>query len=266
MCGFCNITNVVEEPLNLFSEEDIDRILTSIYYKYITKNNLDVQTYLTIARKLLEGVDEGYRKQMQNVLFDSEDYIMLKSLRDNTYMFSAAKTYQQTKEMSSLITGKSGINPFSEFKKQAREVFDKYNENYLRAEYNSAIAQSRSASQWQEITKQSKFLPMLTYVTAGDGRVRPQHEILNNTTKPVGDAFWNKFYPPNGWNCRCTVLQSSDEKETDLPKDISIEDVPPIFRFNAGKEKIVFSKKHPYFTHVPRDDRDFARDNFGLPI
>ena len=266
MCGFCDITNVSEEPLDLFSEEDIDRVLIGIYAGIISVYSLDTNTYLTIARKLLEGVTEGYGKEMSSVLFNSEDFVMLKSLRDNVYHFSAAKTYQQTKEMSSLIVQQNNIVPFSEFKKEAKKVFETYNENYLRAEYNSSIAQSRSASQWQEIEKESKFLPMLTYVTAGDGRVRPQHEILNGITKPVKDSFWNKFYPPNGWNCRCTVLQSSDDKETPIPKHVSLEDVPPIFRFNAGKEKIVFSPKHPYFTHVPRKDKDWAKQNFGLPI
>ena len=44
------------------------------------------------------------------------------------------------------------------------------------------------------------------YVTAGDDRVRPSHAILDGVTLPKGDKFWNKFYPPNGWNCRCQAI------------------------------------------------------------
>lgn len=44
------------------------------------------------------------------------------------------------------------------------------------------------------------------YVTAGDDRVRPSHAILDGVTLPKGDKFWQTFYPPNGWNCRCQVI------------------------------------------------------------
>ena len=44
------------------------------------------------------------------------------------------------------------------------------------------------------------------YVTAGDDRVRPSHAILDGTTLPKSDKFWNRFYPPNGFNCRCQAI------------------------------------------------------------
>ena len=266
MCGFCDIINKEEPPLDLFSDEDIERVLFSIYTGVITVRSLDLNTYLKIARKLSEGIYEGYGKNISEVVFYDEEYIMLKSLRENVFHFSAAKTYQQTREMSSLLTDKNGIKAFDEFKKSAKEIFDKYNENYLRAEYNSAIAQSNTAQKWQEIQKFSKTLPMLTYHTVGDGRVRPAHEELNNISRPVNDKFWDKFMPPNGWNCRCTVLQSSDAEKTSLKDFKTPSDVPSIFQFNAGKTKMVFSPKHPYFTEVPKKDKPFAKNNFGLPI
>lgn len=44
------------------------------------------------------------------------------------------------------------------------------------------------------------------YVTAGDDRVRPSHAILDGVTLPKGNPFWNRFYPPNGFNCRCQAI------------------------------------------------------------
>ena len=44
------------------------------------------------------------------------------------------------------------------------------------------------------------------YVTAGDDRVRPSHAILDGVTLPKDDKFWQRFYPPNGWNCRCQAI------------------------------------------------------------
>jgi SPP1 gp7 family putative phage head morphogenesis protein len=244
-------------------------IILAIYAGTISTHNLDVTTYLKTARKLSEGMFDGYGKDFSKVVYASEDYYMLKSLSDNIYIFSAAKTYQQTREISSLLVTKSetGLERtlFNDFRKQAKEIFLNYNENYLRAEYNSAIAQARTASQWQEITREADHLPMLTYHTVGDGRVRPTHQTLDNIARPVKDKFWDTYMPPNGWNCRCTVLQDSDTPQTSLKDFKAPTDVPDIFKFNAGKERIVYSKKHPYFKVAPQD-RQFAKQNFNMPI
>lgn len=44
------------------------------------------------------------------------------------------------------------------------------------------------------------------YVTAHDDRVRPSHEALDGVTLPKDHPFWQMFYPPNGWNCRCQAI------------------------------------------------------------
>lgn len=262
MCSFCEISN--QEP-DLFDGDEIDRIIFGIYSGLITVRSLDLTTYRKVARKLSEGVYKGFGVHLGDVLYLSEDYQMLRALRTNVYIFSAAKQYQQVRHMSSLLTDGDRIRPFSEFKKEATEVFKEYNVNHLNAEYNSAIAQSRSASQWMEIYNNRAILPYLTYKTVGDGRVRPEHAMLNGITRKVEDPFWDKFMPPNGWNCRCDVSQYETGKVTDLSNFKTPDTVPDIFQFNPGKEKIVFSKNHPHFSVAPQD-KDFARTNFGLPL
>lgn len=262
----CTIQNRADEPpLHLFTNEEIDHVLLAIYASSITLHNLDVRTYLKIARKLSEGVFDGFGATMDTVQYASEDYYMLKALRNNTYFFSAAKTYQQTREMTDLLVKDGELVSWPDFHKSAKDVFLRYNEDYLKTEYNSAIAQARSASQWQEIQADKTALPMLVYHTVGDGRVRPTHQTLNNIARPVEDKFWDKYYPPNGWNCRCTVLQDNETPTTNLQGFKAPDDVPPIFRFNAGKDRIVFSPKHPYFKVEPQD-KDFAKNNFNLPV
>lgn len=274
MCAICEIDNKFDtEPIHLFTDDEIDMILLAIYYKNISLHNLDVRTYLKTARKLSEGVFDGYGKNYSSVVYGSEDYFMLKALQTNVYVFSAAKTYQQTREIEAsmrkinkALMKDGSVASFNDVKKEAKKIFLEYNENYLRAEYNSAVAQSRSASMWQEIQGAKKTFPMLTYQTVGDMRVRPTHQALDNISRPVDDKFWDTFFPPNGWNCRCTVTQGDDEViKTDLTNFTSPDDVPDIFKFNAGKERIVFSKKHPYFKVEPQD-KDFAKQNFGMPI
>lgn len=273
MCSVCEVHNKFDEkPIHLFTDEEIDLIILAIYAGTISTHNLDVTTYLKTARKLSEGVFDGYGKSFETVAYASEDYYMLKALTDNVFIFSAAKTYQQTREIeqvakqlsSKLVTDRR-VSMFNEFKKEAKKIFLEYNENYLRAEYNSAIAQARTASQWQEIQADKAILKMLTYQTVGDARVRPTHQELDNISRPVDDRFWDIYMPPNGWNCRCTVEQSSDAKKTSLKGFKKPKDVPDIFQFNAGKERIVFSPKHPYFKVEPRD-KGFAKQNFNMPM
>ena len=59
---------------------------------------------------------------------------------------------------------------------------------------------------------------MLQYVTAGDEKVRDDHAILDGVVADINDPFWNTYYPPNDWNCRCDVIQLSnpDAPATDL--------------------------------------------------
>lgn len=264
MCEVCDIRNNSEEPpVNTFNEGDIEKVILGIYAGIITTRNLDYNTYIKTAKKLMEGVFKGYSKTIESVLYKGNDWYMLEALRKNIYIFSAAKTYQQTREVSALLP--DNVGNFANFKKQAKSILFDYNENYLRTEYNSAIAQSYTASQWQQIIKDKEYLPMLTYHTAGDGRVRPAHEVLNNISRRVDDKFWDIYMPPNGWNCRCTVLQSSDATQTNLKGFKAPDDVPDIFKFNAGKEKIIFSPKHPYFK-VDKKDVSFAKQNFDLHI
>jgi len=265
MCGFCDVENKLKEPLNLFTDEDYENLIMQLFLGSVSVRSLDVYTYRKIARKLLEGVYQGYGKYLADSLYGSADYKMLFDLRENIYVFSGAKTYQQVREVTSLLTTDGAITSFKDFRKQARDILHEYNEVYLKTEYETAIMSARSASMWQEIEKDIEAYPFLTYQTVGDGRVRPEHAMLDRITRPVNDKFWNNFMPPNGWNCRCTVIQEHGVEVTSLKGFQQPKTVPDIFMMNPGKDRIIFSPKHPYFDVAPKD-REFAKRNFELPI
>ena len=70
----------------------------------------------------------------------------------------------------------------------------------------------------------------------------------------MSDPFWEQFMPPNGWNCRCVVVQvrkgrypeSDSQQAVGIGEEITEEPKKRIFRFNPGKELKVFPDKHPY--------------------
>lgn len=182
---------------------------------------------------------------------------MLKSLKEDTFIFSGLKTHAQLAEASQLLLTDDGkIKSFPAFSKDVESIKENYNQNYLEAEYQFAVSSSQSAGNWANISNDYD----LQYRTAGDDRVRDSHNALRDTTLPTDDAFWLSYYPPNGWRCRCTAVQVRKGKfdVSDSDKAIAKADTATtqigkdgknklaIFRFNPGIQKVVFPPTHPY--------------------
>lgn len=74
-------------------------------------------------------------------------------------------------------------------------------------------------------TQQDDSIWGYEYVTAEDDRVRPEHEAMHGVVRPKNDPIWNKWWPPNGWNCRCVLipLDEAPEHVTDARTIRSLE-------------------------------------------
>lgn len=177
------------------------------------------------------------------------------ALQNNAFIFSGFKTYHSLSEVGLQLTDSNGnVKSFDTFRKDVEAIDKRYNNNYLYAEYNHALHTSQMAVKWHDIMEDGDRYN-LQYRTAGDERVRSDHAALDNTTLPPSDDFWKSYLPPNGWNCRCTVVQvlrddypMSDPEMAKAAGD-ACTDEPKMrmFRYNAGQEMTVFPKKHPYF-------------------
>ncbi|HWQ10704.1 MAG TPA: phage minor head protein, partial [Holophaga sp.] len=73
--------------------------------------------------------------------------------------------------------------------------------------YDANLRVSYSASQWQRIQTLKKRKPYLFYSTMKDARVRPLHREWEGICLPVDHPWWKTHFPPNGWRCRCMVMQ-----------------------------------------------------------
>jgi hypothetical protein len=259
-CNFCEINNKVDEIV-LFTDAYRDDFLLKVKENIITVENLDEYIYYKSAEKLFEGVEIGYDEKITETQVYSSENDLLKSFRDNIFLFAAAKIYQLVRELRSV--------KFEEWNDKSKVIFDNYYKNYFTAEYDAAIQQGKSAKEWGELQRwgngKKNEESYLRYRTKGDARVRESHALLNFVTKKVTDSFWDEYMPPNGWYCRCRVekMQSSGITSTNTIGLNLHKTVPDIWRFNAAKEKIIFSKKHPYFK-VSKKDWDLAKKNFNL--
>lgn len=193
------------------------------------------------------------------------------SLSRSNYIFSGIKTFHEMNEaFPSLIDENGNRKPFERFLNDVQKINQTYNRNYLRAEYNFAHASAQGAARWEQIEQDGDEFN-LQYRTAQDGNVRPEHAALHGVTLPPSDPFWRTYYPPNGWNCRCTVVQVLRDKYPTTPRDEAIrrgeeatgKDTKGIFRFNPGIERKSFPDYNPYT--IPRcRDCDIAKGNLKL--
>lgn len=265
MCGYCDIVNMDTEmtPPSPFDENDFNRLSNEVWTGIVTTSNLPESIYLKTAQYLNEGIDNGV------IGYEIPDELLIADLKENIYVFSGAKTYQQVRAMTAMLAEKEYASNFFAFKEAVKPMFSTYNVDWLQAEYQTSKASARMAAEWSRINIDKDVLGLLQYQTVGDARVRPTHQILDNIVKPVDDKFWDIYYPPNGWRCRCTVMQQSEGAVSDLTGWIPPDDVPPLFQMNAGKDRIVFKEKgkdkHPYFD-VAKGDKENAKNNWGLPI
>ncbi len=71
------------------------------------------------------------------------------------------------------------------------------------------------AGRYREMRENADNRAWWQYVAILDGRTRPAHKAMNGKVFHYDDPFWNHFYPPNGFNCRCRVRALSDKNLKD---------------------------------------------------
>lgn len=244
-------------------DEVVDRIIQQITSGEIKPGDVDPQLYNLVSTELWRGVQKGYGVKMEAA--EGAQVGMLKALRTNVYVFSGFKNYQFLRAATDLLVDENGIvKPFGKFRDAVLKLNNAYNVEYLRTEYNYAVASSQMAHKWQTFSENKGTLPYLKYETVGDARVRAAHAALDGIVKPVDDPFWDQYMPPNSWNCRCTVRQLAEGDVTVTQPD-NLPQLNEMFRINSGKQAVVFPKNHPYY-QVAAGDQGRADNNFGLPI
>jgi SPP1 gp7 family putative phage head morphogenesis protein len=107
-----------------------------------------------------------------------------------------------------------------------RTIFDQNVQTaYNVGRYRSQMANVAARPYWQ-------------YVAVMDARTRPAHAALNGMTFRADDPFWESYYPPNGWRCRCRVRALDDGNIAE--RGITVED-------SAGR---LGSKEVPLSAHT----------------
>ena len=180
--------------------------------------------------------------------------VMRERLNRSDYIFSGIKTFHELHEAFPKLTDENGNRKsFNDFYNDVQKIDSTYNRNYLHSEYNFVNASADMAAKWERFAQDGDRYN-LQYRTVGDDRVREEHAELDGITLPIDDPFWHTYYPPNGWNCRCTVVQVLKDKYEVTPHSEAMAmgeaalqtDSKGIFRFNSGIQQKAVPDYNPY--------------------
>ncbi|WP_195484126.1 phage minor head protein [Bacteroides cellulosilyticus] len=184
------------------------------------------------------------------------DDISVQRLKESNYVFSGFKTFHELNEaFSSLLDVDGNRKPFERFLNDVQKVNENYNKWYLKAEYNFATASADMAARWKDWwDDEDRDRYLLQYRTVGDKRVRESHRLMHNITLPLTSKFWDKYFPPNGWNCRCTVVrvrrnkypESNEQEAMNAGSQATAGKHQEMMRFNSGKQMACFPAYNPY--------------------
>lgn len=200
------------------------------------------------ASFLSKGIERGLEEC-------SPSETMVNSLRESVEVFSGFKTFHEMKEAAGMLLDESGnIKPFEQYYKDVQTLNETYNKFYLKTEYDFTVASSSAAARWEDQQDDGEGRYLLQYRTAGDNKVRKAHRELEGITLPASDPFWDSYYPPNGWRCRCTVVKVRAAKYPATNSKEAIEagskatagKYAEMFRFNPGKQRAAYPAYNSY--------------------
>ena len=119
----------------------------------------------------------------------------------------------------------------------------------IRTIINSNINSAYAAGRYLEQMEETDFAPYWQYMAVNDESTRPEHKALHLKVYKSTDRFWENFYPPNGWNCRCYVrnltkrqvermgytVENTDNHFVEVSKMVGGEEKKiPAYKFNDG--------------------------------
>lgn len=217
------------------AEEDFLKRLHGGKWK---RNALDAPMWQQYYQRFRQFAEAGYGKTLDDPK-DWKEFQLMEQLKRSASTFAGGKLATLQAELKTLRK-----LPIKDFMEQGKKVVTRSNKHRLDAELQTTLASANSAAKWESIERRAYLYPNLRYETAGDERVRESHAALDGRIYPVHAAFWDTYMPPNGWRCRCIVIQTDEPTTGSEALDF---EPPKGFRNNPGKTGNLFEDDHPYF-------------------
>jgi len=141
---------------------------------------------------------------------------------------------------------------FHEFKANVGNIGNTWL-HHLHTEFVTAVNGAYGAREYLDQQAAKDTFPFIKYCTMNDERVRLEHMRLQGLVLPVDDEFWEDYYPPVSYNCRCYTESLTQDEAKDEPrygktikKGVLEDIVHPDFKGNPAIDHRLFGwlKKH----------------------
>lgn len=190
---------------------DYDEIMHDTHKQVFTISKM---TNLDLLKDMQKSLSEAYKK---GIGFEEWKKDITPHLAKNGWLGNVKVTNPKTGEIKEIYVG-------------SRRLKTIYNTNM-----RTAYAKARYNSQMNSIGNYFRYTAVM------DNLTRASHAKLHGTILPKTDPFWDRNYPPNGWNCRCQVQVLTDSEisrygytplsDSSFLQDIADKD----FAYNPGK-------------------------------
>lgn len=218
-----------------------------------------------INKKLFDITNDALQEGIDTSLTTKDvDENFVRQFKENAAVFAAFKNHQQTKEIAAKMYDEEGnLVPFGKFKKQALTISEKYNEQWLKTEYNTAVKRARLAANLKEFEKKLHLYPNLEYIESNATDQRDEHLLFVGTVLDFYDPAWEWLMPPSDFGCDCGIRQT-DKEVTGVP--VKPSDWKNIFTGRPDKTaEFINTKETPYYQHTDEELRsDIVKDGKRL--
>ncbi len=191
-----NIQKIVNEPLKF--EEAIE------YFE--GRISITSSQYYRIARE--------YRTKAFTVSGYSSAEILNEFHKELVKALDEGTTCKKFKDSMNDFLERKGYEGLSAF--QADNIF------------RTNIQTAYNVGHYKQMTSPAviKARPYWQYDAVNDSRTRPTHAALDGKVFPADHEFWDTWYPPNGYRCRCGVSTLSQRQVES--RGLKIEDEIPL--------------------------------------
>ncbi|AXG70444.1 hypothetical protein KORDIASMS9_02684 [Kordia sp. SMS9] len=205
------------------------------------------------AKELISGLHKGWTGRT-SVAYNTPDHLAMRMMEFNLIEFAASKTEARLASLSELLVDKEKFNirSFSDFKAEAEKVTEDFNKTYLETEYNLSVATAQGAAQQIRFLEEKDTVTNLVmYQTAGDSKVRSEHQALDGLVFDLNDDETLDIWTPNGYGCRCEFLQHFQDNNTVVSKASTAK--------NLLGDKF---KKSPFNSNRLKSQKVFTEDQY----
>lgn len=203
--GYYAQTDDISKLLEKYQEKILDKL-----YKGEDCNQTVLEKAIEVGKWLRSGLFEGWGKRRLNIGYNEPDHKTLAYMEYNLFHFSHARELAGLAKLNEILIDKDKleIRSFGDFKKHAEPFLNKFNDVWLKTEYDFTIAVGQNASAYNRfLAEKDTVTRYIQYQTVGDSEVRAEHALLDGLIFDIDDLEARRIWPPNAWRCRCEFIQ-----------------------------------------------------------